>query len=127
MLLTIFSGLYELIAGSNPDVPDYDERVYDTVGQITVVFVFALVLIYYPLLGRWKPIFYTLSSWIITLMFAIGISFAIAFFAAEGIIGDIDIYMYRFSLMNSVFAAVVFFILSVIFKGTSIYTKRTPF
>ncbi|RZM21501.1 MAG: hypothetical protein EOO88_32960 [Pedobacter sp.] len=127
MLLTVFSGLYELISGSNPNVPDYIDEVYDTVGQITIVVVLTLLLIFYLLLGRWKPIFHGSGHWIITLALTSCAAFAIAFITAKDVIGNIDSYMYRFSLMNAVFAGVIFILLSIVFKKMSIYAKRTPF
>ena len=127
MLLTIFSGLYELISGANPDVPDYVDGVYDTVGQITLVLLVALAIIFYLLLGRWKPIFYKLGHWIFTLLVIMAASFAIAFVVAHEVIGEIDSYTYRFSLMNAIFSAVAFLLLSTAFKRMSIFSKRTPF
>jgi hypothetical protein len=127
MLLTIFSGLYELISGANPDVPNYIDDVYDTVGQITLIMVFVLILIFFLALGRWKPIFHKLGHWLITLILTMGLSFIIAFVTAKDNIGEIDSYMYRFSLMNAVFAAVVFILLSLVFKPMSVFSKRTPF
>lgn len=127
MLLTVFSGLYELISGSNSDVPDYNEEVYDTVGPITLVVVIAMILIFYLLLGRWKPIFHKLGHWVITLTFTMVAAFTIAFICAKDVTGEIDAYMYRFSLMNLIFAAVIFILLSLIVKKMSIFSKRTPF
>ncbi|OWK69893.1 hypothetical protein [Pedobacter sp. AJM] len=127
MILTIFSGLYELIAGANPAVPEYDDEVYQTVGQITLIVVSAVVLIFYLCLGRWKPIFHKFGHWIFTLILTMCAAFAIAFISAKDIIGEIDSYMYRFCLMNAVFAAIVFIMLSIVLKPMSVFSKRTPF
>jgi hypothetical protein len=120
MLLTLFSGLYELITGSNQNVPDYVSDIYDTVGLITLIIVIIVAAIFYIGIGRWKPIFIKTGHWIFTLIVLMIASFSIAFGTAKDVIGEVDSYMYRFSL-------VLFLILSFIFKSLSIFAKRTPF
>lgn len=127
MLLTIFSGLYELISGAKPEVPEYNGEVYDSVGLMTVVLVLVLAVIFYILLGRFKPIFHRGVHWMITLGILMWASFALALMISQDVIGEIDSYMYFFSLMNAVFACLLFFICSLAFKRASIFAKRTPF
>ncbi|EDM35356.1 hypothetical protein PBAL39_12840 [Pedobacter sp. BAL39] len=127
MLLTIFSGLYELISGSNEDVPEYFDEVYDTVGQITVAVIMLMILIFYLLLGRWKPVFHKLGHWISTLILIMVAAFGIAFITARDVIGEVDAYTVRFSLMNAILSALLFILLSIIFKRMSVFSKRTPF
>jgi hypothetical protein len=127
MLLTLFSGLYELITGSNQNVPDYVSDIYDTVGLITLIIVIIVAAIFYIGIGRWKPVFIKTGHWIFTLIVLMIASFSIAFGTAKDVIGEVDSYMYRFSFMNALFSLVLFLILSFIFKSLSIFAKRTPF
>lgn len=127
MLLSVFSTLYELISGANPDVPDYNDEVYETVGQQSLVLIFIIIVLFYLVLGRWKPIFHKTGHWILTLVLSAVFGFAIAFLNAKDVIGDVDSYMYRFSVMNAVFSAVIFIVLSLPAKLLSIFAKRTPF
>jgi hypothetical protein len=127
MMLSIFSGFYELISGANPDVPDYSDEVYETVGQITIVVVVAFDVLFYVFLGRWKPVFHKRTHWVTTLLLLMSIALGIAFLTAKDVIGEVDSYMYRFSIMNAVFAGVLFIILSLLFRRISIFAKKTPF
>ena len=127
MLLSIFSSLYELISGTNQSIPEYAGEVYDNVGVPTIIIVAIITAIFYLLLGRWKPIFFKTGHWIFTLLLTTIIAGVFAFASAMQVIGEADSYMFRFSLMNGIFSAVLFFILSVILKRLSIFAKRTPF
>jgi len=127
MLLSIFSNFYQLISGAHQNVPDYVDEVYDNVGVPTLIIVAIITAVFYLLLGRWKPIFFKSGHWIFTLLLTAIIAAVFAFTSAYRVIGEADNYMFRFSLMNSIFSAVLFFILSIILKRLSIFAKRTPF
>jgi hypothetical protein len=128
MLLTIFSPFYEWICGSNGESPEYnDNGIYDSVGFITVAVTLLLTIVFYVLLGRWKPVFYTIRDWIITLFINAFIGFGLAFTSAKGELGSIDGYLIRFAIINAIFTIVLFFMLSIILKRASIFAKRTPF
>ncbi len=58
MLLSIFSFLYELVAGDNPEYPEYRERIFDSVGTLTFVLAAIVAFLFYMVLGRWKMIWY---------------------------------------------------------------------
>jgi hypothetical protein len=126
MLLSIFSTLYELIIKSNPDSPEYQEGIFDSVGLITLIFSIVVCLIFYIALGRWKAIWYTTAHWVLTvvLVFAFGLGFAII--QAKGQLGMIDSYMIRFAIFNGIYAAIYFIAFSFLFKKFSIFSKRTP-
>ena len=127
MLLSVFSSLYELFIGDNPDYPEYRESIFDAVGLLTLIIVFVICLIFYAGLGRWKPLFHKLSHWIITLIIAAVFGFAFAYVQCSNTLGTTDSYVTRFSIFNSVFAVVYFVIFSLILKRISIFAKRTPF
>jgi len=127
MLLSIFSTLYELISGINQNIPEYAGEIYDNVGIPTLIIVGIITAIFYLLLGRWKPVFFKTGHWIFTLLLTATIAGTFAFTSAMEVIGTADSYMLRFSLMNGIFSAILFFILSIILKRLSIFAKRTPF
>lgn len=129
MLLSIFSSLYELIISENADYPEYRDGIFDSVGLITLIFSVVTALIFYLLLGRWKPIFYKLKHWLlIIVILAIGT----AYFALSQARGDtgiegIDAYMIRFAIINALYATMYFIALSLLLKKASIFAKNTPF
>lgn len=127
MLLSIFSNFYQIISGTHHSVPDYVGEVYDNVGVPTLIIVAIITAIFYLMLGRWKPVFFKTGHWIFTLLLTAIIAVVFAFTSAMKVIGESDSYMFRFSLMNGLLAAVVFFILSIVLKRISIFAKRTPF
>lgn len=127
MLLGIFSNIYELISGVNINNPEYDDEIYSNVGLVTLVIVLCITILFYLLIGRWRPIFCSIYNWIFTLLLtSIGCGI-LAFASAKDVIGQADTYMIRFSIMNGVLSAVFFILLSIAMKRLSIFAKRTPF
>lgn len=128
MLLTVFSSFYEWICGTNAESPEYnDNGIYDSVGLITVVSVITFVVLFYLILGRWKPIFYALKHWVLTLVIAALVGFGFAFTVAKKELGSTDAYLIRFAVINAICMMLLFFIFSLVFKRASIFAKRTPF
>lgn len=127
MIASLFSFLYELLAGENAEYPEYREEVFDSVGVFTVVSSLIVALVFYVWLGRWKMIWYNSSHWVISLTFCAMVSFGLSFLLTKNEIGLIDGYLIRFSLFNSLFAAVLFFLFSLVLKPFSIFSKHTPF
>ena len=123
----MFKFLYELIAGKNAD-PIYATDVFPAVGLFTLLFSLIFGLVFYLALGRWKPVWDKLIHWVISLVILVGIAFFFALSQAKGATGeDADAYMYKFSLVNSLYAAIYFIIFSILLKKASIFAKRTPF
>lgn len=123
----MFKFLYEFIAGKNAD-PIYSTDVFPAVGLFTLLFSLIFGLVFYLALGRWKPVWDKLIHWIITLVILVAIAFYFALSQAKGATGeDADAYMYKFSLVNALLAAVYFIIFSILLKKASIFAKRTPF
>jgi uncharacterized membrane protein YidH (DUF202 family) len=123
----MFKLLFEQIIGKNAD-PVYTTDVFPTVGLFTMIFTLIVALIFYLLLGRWRPVWEKLSHWIATVAI---ISLAAGFFAishAMSATGEgADSYMYSFSMMNALYAVVFFVIFSLLLKRASIFARRTPF
>ena len=124
----MFRVLYELLCGRNID-PTYASDVYPAVGLFTLIGVGIGCAIFYLALGRWRPVFDKLIHWIISIILIAVIMGFLAFRLAQGAVGadNFDSYMFKFSMVNALYAAVFFFLLSFLFKKLSIYAKRTPF
>lgn len=123
----MFRTLYELLVGHNTN-PAYASDVFPSVGLFTLVFALIAVVLFYLLLGRWKPVWHKLSHWFITMLLLAILSgyFAISV-AKKATEEGPDSYMYTFGLINILYAIVYFVILSLLLKKVSIFAKRTPF
>ena len=124
----MFKYLYELICGQNVD-PTYAASVYPSVGLFTLIFAFSFAVIFYLVLGRWKPIWDKLRHWVITIVLLIGLSAFFALTQAKGATAEesFNSFMYKFSMVNSFYAVVYFILFSLLLKRASIFAKRTPF
>src|SRR5690554_8233884 len=87
MIASLFSFLYELLAGENAEYPEYRERIFDSVGFFTVVFSLIVALMFYIWLGRWKMIWYNTSHWVLTLIFCALAGFGLSFRSEERRVG----------------------------------------
>ena len=126
MLLSIFTNMYELFIGSDPNNSEYRTGIFSSVGLITLIFSVALCLLFYAGLGRWKPVFHKPMHWLATLLLLAASAFAFAFAQARGVIGSTDGYTIRFALFNALYAALYFMLCSLVFKRLSIFAKHTP-
>lgn len=124
----MFKFLYELICGQSVD-PTYANNIFPSVGLFTLVFSLAFAIIFYLVLGRWKPIWDKLKHWIITIILLIGLSVFFALTQAKGATAEesYDSFMYKFALVNALYAVVYFIIFSLLLRKVSIFAKRTPF
>ena len=124
---TLFTSIYEFICGKNQDISDYRERIYGSVGFLTLLIAIVIGLLFYVALGRWRNVWHTRTHWAITIVLAACIGFGLSYGLAKSIIGAVDGYLIQFALMNAALLAVYFILLSLVFKHFSIYSKRTPF
>ena len=124
----MFRILYELLCGRNID-PTYATDIYPTVGLFTLIGAAIGCAVFYLALGRWRPIFDKLVHWIISVVLIALIAGILALRLARGAIGgdDYDSYMVKFSMVNGLYAAIFFVLLSLMLKKASIFAKRTPF
>ena len=123
----MFQALFELLAGRNAD-PSYATDVYPSVGLFTLIMSLGFAVVFYILLGRWKPIWDKLVHWLVTIVIlAICASIMAVHQAKTGTGGEGDAYMYTFSVVNAFYAVLCFIIFSFLFKKASIFAKRTPF
>ena len=123
----MFTAIYELLCGKNDD-PIYASNVYPYVGLFTLVYAIVFAIIFYLLLGRWRPVWDKMAHWIISLVILIAIAAYLALDQSKSATGeDYDSFMYKFAIINAVVATIYFFIFSILLKRASIFAKRTPF
>jgi 4-amino-4-deoxy-L-arabinose transferase-like glycosyltransferase len=124
----MFKFLYELICGQNVD-PTYANNLYPSVGLFTLVFALVFAIIFYLALGRWKPIWDKLKHWVITIILLICLSVFFALTQAKGATSEesFDSFMYKFAMVNALYAVVYFILFSLLLRKVSIFAKRTPF
>lgn len=123
----MFSLLYELLGGKN-DNPVYEESIFPSVGLFTLILSVIFALVFYLLLGRWRPVWDKQKHWLITIVLLAFIASGLAYGQAKnGTEDDADAYMFTFSMINALYAVVYFIVLSLFFKRASIFAKRTPF
>jgi glucan phosphoethanolaminetransferase (alkaline phosphatase superfamily) len=127
MLLSVFTSMYEVFIGANPDYPEYREGIFNAVGLMTLVVAIGMCLLFFVLLGRWKNIWYTRTHWTITLLLTAVIGFAFAYSQGKSQLSVADSYLIRFAAFNALYGAVYFAAFSLLFKNFSIYSKRIPF
>lgn len=124
----MFTALYELLIGKNPD-PTYRNAVFTPVGLLTLVLMLGLAAAFYLLLGRWKAVFHRTSHWVITLLVALLMAFVLAVNYAKDATGepDMDSYMLGFGGVNLILAGLLFFGFSLLFRRGSKFARYTPF
>lgn len=127
MLLTIFSPIYEALCGTNSDYTEYRDQIFGSVGTITLAVVILMLLLFYVVLGRWKMVWFNKVHWAITIVITAICGLLIAYFSAKNVLQLVDGYLWRFAVINAIYAAIIFILFSLLFKNLSIFSKRTPF
>ena len=127
ILLDIFTNLYESIIGIDNSGLDY-QNTFKGVGLITIIIAVGVCLLFYLLLGRWKPVWFKLSHWLITLAINSILCFAIAILqASSGVEGfSLGGYVLKFAFLNAILGDILFFITSLLIKRYSKFSKLIP-
>lgn len=128
ILLDLFISLYEWFIGPAPSGRDF-QNAFEGVGMLTVVSSIGFALIFYIWLGRWKPVWFKMSHWLITLGIIGALCFGLAIIQSKfDVIGFVlDGYVIKFALINAIFSAIVFFLSSIALKRYSKFSKFVPF
>jgi len=124
----MFKFLYELLCGKNVD-PTYATDVYPFVGMFTLLTVLLFVALFYVALGRWKPVWYNLKHWFVTLIILLVFGFFLAFTKSKEVTGEDThtSFMWKLAFVNVLFTFIYFLVFSLLFKKISIFAKHTPF
>ena len=123
----MFKFLYELF-GKNVD-PTYATDVYPFVGLFTLLIVLVFVALFYVALGRWKPVWYKLGHWFVTLIILLLFAFFFAFTKSKEATGEDThtSFMWKLAFVNVLYTFIYFIVFSLLFKKISIFAKHTPF
>ncbi len=124
----MFTSFYELFLGQNND-PAFSDRIFTPVGITTFLVSLGGAVVFYGLLGRWKPVFHRVSHWVVSLAGTLLFAYFYAVWYAKDATDapDADSYMTGLGGVNVLLAALLFFGFSLLLKNISIFAKRTPF
>lgn len=130
ILASFFSSFFKAIAGKPPVGQNYNQA-FDGLGIITIAITIVLCCLFYFLFGRMRnKIWFKLSHWIITLSINSSLNFSMAIMQAKWNVAGFVMtggYPFKVALINAILSAVLFFLLSIIIKRWSIYSKYVPF
>lgn len=54
--MALFTSLYEVFIGENPDYPEYREGIFSSVGLLTFLLAAVAAAIFYVAIGRWSTL-----------------------------------------------------------------------
>jgi hypothetical protein len=109
----------------------FQSSIYSWIGLELVAISFVFMLLYYYYFNYRFGRYYAMKSWIVTLSFN-SITVALATYLTANSVLDnpicsVSTQLLWITLINALYAAVVFTLLSVLFKWWSPMAKRTPF
>lgn len=120
----IFSALFYLFMDQNSQYET--DEVFTTVGVLTIIITLLTCVLFFVIIGRWKPVFHKTVHWVITLvLLAIGMGI-LADTLGYNSDGD-GVYSLKFGVFNAIYTALYFFLFSLLFKRFSVHAKYTPF
>jgi len=132
-LLNIFADLFKTIIGIEKNYGlDFTEAFKGT-GFVICIISLLMAVLFYLVLGRWKPIWNLPKHWYITLFINSLLCILVTFLQSNStnvpdiVLGQIIGYMIKFSCVSFVLGDILFFIFSIAFKKLSRYCKATPF
>jgi hypothetical protein len=109
----------------------YEDKIYGSVATWMVVSALLAFLFFYYVLGWFRARFSTTGHWLLALAILIILNILLAVCvvgasdAQEAHVFSTD--MLQLCLMNALFAATFFFLLTLVFKWWSPNAKKTPF
>lgn len=125
--MDLFIGLYELLHGVQ-DNPVW-EKIYVNTGFWLSIFAILITVLYYYYFNFFFIKFYRKSMWFVFLFINSVINFIIAIFIST-YLGEFEITeasVLFFGMINFLYAAIFYFIFSIIIKWWSPNGKNTPF
>lgn len=126
-----FRALYEVIGSPQPssEVPVYREVIFPNIGLLNLGVTLALLVLFYLVINRWMRVatFSRPGHWGILLGVNALIAFIIVIAQANGQNVVSHSYIYWLALLNAIYAALFFFLFSLIFRKLSVNASTTPF
>ncbi|KAA9331437.1 hypothetical protein F0P96_14430 [Hymenobacter busanensis] len=128
---SFFRALYEVIGLPQPssETPVYREVIFPNIGLLNIGITLALLVLFYLVINRYMRVatFSRPRHWALFLGLNALIAFVIVIAQANGQNVESHSYIYWLALLNAIYAAVFFFILSLIFRKLSVNASTTPF
>jgi hypothetical protein len=129
--MSFFSSLYEVIGSPQPpsETPVYREVIFPNIGLTNIGITIALLVVFYLVINRWMRVatFSRPGHWAILLLLNVIIAFIVVIAQVNGQNVVQHSYMYWLALLNAFYAAVFFFLFSLIFRKLSVNASTTPF
>ncbi|RAK64004.1 hypothetical protein [Hymenobacter edaphi] len=126
-----FRALYEVIGSPQPssEVPVYREVIFPNIGLLNLGITLVLLVLFYLVINRWMRVatFSRPSHWAIMLVLNVIIAFVIVLAQVNGQNVVSHSYVYWLALLNALYAALFFFLFSLIFRKLSVNASTTPF
>lgn len=110
---------------------NFQSKVYADVGLYLIVSTLIVTLFFYYYLNSKFGRYYSLKSWFIALLINSLLIGLLSYYATKSILDnpicDVSRHILWISIINASYAAILFFIVSIIFKIKSPMGKKTPF
>lgn len=109
----------------------FQNKIYGEIGLYAIaIAVFFSVFFYYYLNSKFGR-YYAFKSWVVTLLLTSVLVGLATYFGAKNILDnpicDVSMHLLWISIINAVYAGVLFFAISLVIKWKSPMGKRTPF
>lgn len=126
---SVFQGMYTFGAFLHEEESEiYAENIFPIVAIVAIFLALAFALGYYLLLNRTTAKYSQNKHWGLTLFLVAVLGFGFSLWQGNSMDDiDIDGYLVMISLINAVYAAVFFFLFSMVLKKGSINAQRVPF
>jgi hypothetical protein len=129
--MQFFRSLYEVIGSPQPpsETPVYRDVIFPNLGLWNLGVTLALLVLFYLVINRWMRVatFSRPSHWSILLVLNVIIAFINVIVQVKGQNVVEHSYVYWLALLNAFYAALLYFLLSLIFRKLSVNASTTPF
>lgn len=129
--MQFFRALYEVIGSPQPpsETVVYRDVIFPNLGLWNLGVTVALLVLFYLVINRWMRVatFSRTSHWSILLVLNVIIAFINVIVQVKGQNVVEHSYVYWLALLNAFYAALLYFILSLIFRKLSVNASTTPF
>jgi hypothetical protein len=110
---------------------NFQNKIYPEIGIYFIFVTVVMALFFYYYLNARFGRYYTLKSWLLILGLNSGIVWLVTYLRAktilQGHVIDVSKQLLWIGIINAVYAALLFFVISVLIKWASPMGKRTPF
>lgn len=131
ILLSIFSDIFKNIIGIEKVYGLDFTEAFEGIGFSVITISFVMAILFYLVLGKWKPIWNLPSHWKITFAINALLCLLVTILQVNIKVQGIEIfqvigYLIKISCVSLVSGSLIFLILSLILKRFSTFCKATP-